>query len=487
MASQPEYGRMVDLLWSLYEKHQAIPLLLENVSAQAQATQHPAALLVQGHLVRKSGDLTAAAAIYDSVLKAEPANPHALRARADTALEMADPATAHSLLLRWADLLPDSDPQKPQAWLELGALDLSAGRPKDAADRWEKAARLRPGDFELARQVAERLLRAGFAERAATFYATLTEQDDPQRRLNAFFDLARILEHADQFPKADAALLKGLALLDFRDGRYAEFFRRRVRLHERFGALDDLRQQLLTAAEKKPPSEQALLDMVRFSEITVDLDEHLRWLRNLVRETAQSDEYRWELVRALLDHDGAAEAAKLLDERLKNDGTDLPALIFLRCEADLRSGDPAAATARLKKLLASPAAALDVEKQALAFAQTRALDAVIELILKSRVERDPAKAEAVFELAGFYRARKDMAAADAVLRKFTGDAPSEPERQRRLNDAAAFLAAGSDLDSAIVLAREAAAKPGAGREEFLRLADLLAEHADTDEAIALLE
>lgn len=486
LVSQPDYGRVVDLLWNLYEKHEATPLLLENIAAQAQATKHPTVLLVQGHLYRRAGDLKKAAALYDDVLKAAPQNALALRARADVARDLADPGGAYALIQRWVETLAETDPAKPQAWIELGTWALAAGKNEDAAQAWEKAARLRPADTDLARQVAELLLRAGYPDRAATFYSSLAEQGDPQKRLEALYDLARILEHADQFLKADSALLKGLAILDFRDGRYADFFRRRVRLHERFGNLEDLRQQLQTEAAQKPVSERALRNLVRFYEITVDLDSHLTALRSLVKEVPQVDDYRWELVRALLDHEGAEESAKLLDERMKGDGSDLPAIVFLRCEADLRQGKPDEATARLEKLLGTQGGSLEVEKQALNFAQTRALDAIIEMILKARVERDTSKAEAVFELAGFYRARKDGQKAEDLLKQFTEQAPTEQEKQRRLNDSAAFLASGNDLDSAIILARKAAQKPEAGREEWLRLADLLAEHGDTEEAADLL-
>ena len=487
LVSQPEYGRVLDLLWALYEKHDATALLIENVTVQMQANRHPSVLMVLGHLHRKNGNLAKAATLYDEVIQADPQNANALQSRAAVAQELGDPVKAWQLIGQLSGQLSAADPRKVETLLQLGSLALAAGKNQEAVKAWQSAAALKPRDFDLMRQVAELILRAGFPDQAAAFYSTLTEQSDPQRRLDALYDLARIHEYADQFEKADSALVKGLELLDFRDGRYADFFLRRVRLHERFGSLDDLRQQLTKAASQKPLSEHALRDLVRFHEITVDADAHLSALRELVKQLPQVDDYRWELVRALLDHDGAAEAAKLLDERLKGDGTDLPAIVFLRCEADLRSGDASAATARIEKLLKIHGASPELEKQALAFAQQRALDAVIEMILKSRLERDPAKTEAVFELAAFYRARKDMAAADALLRRFTQEGPTEEEKQRRLNDAAAFLASGSDLDSAIMLAREAASKPQAGRDEILRLADLLTEHGDKEEALGLLE
>jgi tetratricopeptide (TPR) repeat protein len=347
---------------------------------------------------------------------------------------------------------------------------------------WEKAAQLQPDDITLARQVAQLLLQAGFPERAGTFFSKLADQKDPQRRLDALYDLARIFEFGDQFVKADKALRDGLALLHFRDGRYLDFFRRRVRLHERFGTLEEMKTALVQAAKAEPPSEQALLDVTRFFEITVELDEHVKWLRELVKAVPQVEDYRWELVRALLDHEGASEAAQLLDERLKNDGSDLPGIVLLRCEADLRAADSEAAVKRLTKLLAAQPG-IEVEKQVLAFAQTRALDAVIVQILSA-----PAW------IASRRRPRRSSSwpattVRTAICRRKTGCcANSRLPRRRRTSVGSgwvmrrAFLAASSNLDSAIILARESVAKPGAGRDDWLRLADLLAEQGDSEEA-----
>jgi len=481
LVQQPEYGRVLDLLWTLYEKHDATRLLVENVSQQAAASNFPAVKLVEAHLVRKSGDLKKAAQLYDALLARDAANLTLLEARAAVAREMADTATALTLLRKAAELAPATDAHAPRLWIELGSMALTAGKNAEAVDAYERAAKLRPQDIDLAREVAQLLLQAGSPERAAAFFTQLAAQKDPQQRLDALHELARIYELADQFAKADQALKEGLALLHFRDGRYLEFFRRRVRLHERFGALESLRKELLTAAQAVPPAEQALLNAARFFELTVEADEQVHWLRELVKVMPQAEDYRWELVRVLLDHEGTAEAARLLDERLKNDGTDLPALVLLRCEADLRSSSPQRAVERLLRLLKSQLST-DVEKQVLTFAQTRSLDAVVEQILRARVARDPHKAEAVFDLAAFFRARRDLAAEDRLLREFTNSAATEDERQRRLADAATFLAASNNLDSAIILARESVARPGAGREAWIRLAELLAEQGEGEEA-----
>lgn len=486
LVDRPEYGRVVDLLWDLYKKRDATKVLLDNIHAQSAASKHPSVLLIEGHLWRKAGDLAKAAVLYDESLKLEPKNLLALRSRADVANEQGLPALAMELQERITVALPDTDPSKADALLQQGNLALSNGQPEAAAKAWQEAARLRPQDLALARTVAQLMLRAGFPERAVTLLETLAKQNDPQKRLDAFYDLARVHEHADQFTRADQALKDGLRLLDFRDARYAEFFLRRVRLHERSGTLDELRAQLLNQARQQPATEQALFDMARFYAITADADERLNWLRELVKTSPASDQYRWELVRALLDHEGAPEAAGLLDEKLKNDGTDLPALVLLRAEADLRQGRTDAAVQRLRALVETQGSA-DVEKQALAFAQERSLDAVIERILRRRIERDADKPEAVFELATFLRGRDRAADAVQLLKDFAGHASTPVDQARRLNDAASFLSAGGDDEEALRLQSQAASLTHDGREELVRLADFMAGAGKMSDAVAQLE
>ncbi len=486
LVEKPEYGRVVDLLWQLYDKRGATAVLLENIHAQAQQTRHPAALLVEAHLVRKSGDTKKAAALYDDILKLDAKNTIALRARAELASESGSADIAQAMQQRLVDSLPDSDPAKTEAILQLGNLAFAADQTEAAAEAWQKAAALHPQDLALARTVAQLMLRAGYPQRAVAMLDALAKGGEPQQRLDALYDLARVHEQADQFTQADQALRSGLGLLDFRDTRYAQFFLRRVRLHERFDSLDELRNELLKEARKQPATEKALHDMMRYCTLTVDADERVTWLRELTRAVPGSDDYRWELVRALLDHEGAAEAAQILDSRLKNDATDVPALVLLRAEADLRGGRSEDAVNRAARLLEQQPA-IEVEKQVLAFAQERSLDSLVEKILRRRLERDGDKPEHVFELAAFLRAHAQAADATALLQAFANRAPTPPEQARRMNDAAAFLAAGGDDDEALKLQSDAAKLSGGGRDELVRLADFMAGAGNSAEALAQLE
>ena len=483
LVQQPDYGRILDLLWELYSRKDATKLLLENIAAQAKDSPHTSVRLVHAHLLRRSGDLTAAATLYEAVLKTEPQNRVAIRALADVSMELKQPERALKLLRQIAEALPDNDPNKPEAWIELGTVSLGAGDTNAAAAAWEKAASLRPDDAALVKRVSQFLLQGGFPDKAGDHLEKLAKSTTGAQRLENLTELARVREHAGQFEPADAALRQALAMLDFRDSRYAGVFRRLVRVHERFGHLDPMREALLAEARKDPPQEKALSDMARFLEATVDIEERIHWLKELRKAFPKNDGYRWELVRALLDRSLPIEAAPLIDERLKGDGTDLLAIILLRCEADILASQPQDAVNRLAAVLDRLPANPDTEKQVLAFAQKQSLDSIIERIFQARVRRSPDEADAVFALASFYRSHRDPAKAEETLKAFT----SGPNKIEKLGSAINFLASGNDTDAAIKLAREAAASPSAGREEWLRLADLLTESSQTEEARGLLE
>mgnify|MGYP003669399512 CR=1 FL=1 len=487
LGEQPEYGRVLELLWNLYAGHDATSLLLENIATQAEASKHPSVMLVRAHLVRRSGDLKGSVPLYEAVLEKQPDSSEALRALADVSMELGDGSRALELQQALAELLPDGSIEKVRAWIEVGHLALHQELPDDAAQAWERAGAMRPDDLEIVREVARLLLQAGKPQKAAEFLTQLIDKTDPGQRLEALQELARIQAHADDFPAAQASLRQALGMLHFRDARYAQTFLRLVRLHEQFGKLDALRQSLTEAATADGAGEQALADMARFFEIVVEPDGRITWLRKLVELSPKDDSYRWELTRALLTHEGTSEAATLLDERLKGDGTDFPEAVFLRCDAHLRAGEGAEAATALEKVLEKQGRDPEVENRVLTFARQKALDEVVRGILETRLARDPSNSEAVFELAGYHRARRESDKVDAVLTQYIADGVGEDETSKRRNEAADFMVSGMNLDGAIALAREAAEQAHAGRLEWVRLADLLAEKGDFEEAAAFLE
>ena len=488
LVEKPEYGRVLDLLWELYDKHGSTAFLLESIATQAKQQEHPSVILVHAHLLRKAGKTKEAKARYQEVLKMEPKNAVALRSMTDLTLENGNREAALDFLKRYTETYPANDAARSPLLIESGKLLADIGKFDEAATAWEKAAALQPDNAALAREVAQLMLGAGLLDRALVFYRHLAKAPDPAKRLDALFDLSRMEEQADHFPQAVAALREGLALLHFKDWRYQQFFLRLVKAHERFGQLDGLKAELLKAANIKPQQEKALADIAIFYELTVDSDERMKWLRELVKQFPDAAEYRWKLVGSLVDHDGYQEAAKLLDEKLKNEETDAPSLVLLRCLAHLRAGEQDRAVARLRKLFAAQGGNADVEKQILAFAHEKSLDDVVETVLRTRIARDPEKPDAVFELAAFYRARHNNGALKQLLDDYAVNAgPSPKTKQEHINQVASFLSSGTDAQAAEDAARNAAAQKEAGRDEQLRLAEVLAQNGKSDEAQSLLE
>ena len=486
LVEKPEYGRVLDLLWELYDKHGSSALLLDSINAQVKQQAHPNVLLVQAHLLRKAGHVDEAALDYRAILVKEPNNTVALRGLADILLEQSKREEALQILRLLAATLPHNDPQRGPLLLEQGKIALQIGKRDGAAAAWEEAVKLQPDNVALVREVAQLFLGAGFLEKALELQRQIARSTDPVKRLDALLELSRIEEQSDHFSEAKAALHNGIALLHYKEGRYEMFFQRMVKLHERFGQLDALKSELLKAAEPKPVPEKALMDLEHFFAITVEPEQRIIWLRILAQTFPQNNEHIWKLVGALLDHEGNAEAAQLLDARLKNDGTDFASVVLMRCAAHLQAGEADQAAARLGKLLEVQNANADVEKQVLAFAQQKSLDAVTEQLLRGRLARDPAKAEPVFELAAFLRARGRGRESGALFDAFVAAAPPA-EKLRHMNDVAGFLANGGDPDAAEDAARRALKQRNAGRDEIIRLADVLSQNEKNGEALSLLE
>ena len=491
LVEKPETGRVLDLLWELYDKRGQTGFLLQSIAAQAEKQKHPNTLLIHAHLLRKAGKPAEAKARYEEVIKLSAGNEIALRALADLATEAGDHVAALSYLKQIAKTAPGNEAQQAAMWLQLGRTALAADKRDEAAAAWEQAAKLQPQNAALNSEVAQLLLGSGFPEKALTLYRKLAQSADPTRKLDALYDLSRLEEQSDHFDEAAKSLREGLGLLHFKDWRYQQFFLRLVKLHERFGRLDELKAALGKLASSKPPQEQALSDMAHFSALTVDAEEHMKWLRELTVVFPEIPEYRWELVRVLLDHEGAEEAARLLDAVLKHDGTDQASLVLLRCEAYLRQGQTQAAVERLQKLLATQGGDAEVEKQVLAFAQERALDAIVEQSLRSRIARDPGKADAVFELASFLVKRKKAVEArqlcDEWLKASGGEAGGNvKEVRQRLRQIASFFNANQETEIAEAYARRAASSQG-GKDELADYADILTLRGDSEQALPLLE
>jgi tetratricopeptide (TPR) repeat protein len=487
LVEKPDDARVLDLLWSLYDKHQQTPFLLESIAAQAAQQPHPNVLLIHAQLLQRAGRLDDALARYQQLLTQQPEHPAALHAVSELMQQNGDPAAALSYLQKLTATVPASDPRRAQLLLQQATQLIALNRSDDAAKACEQALSTRPNDPALLRETSRLLFGAGMINKTLDLMQRLVDaSSNPTVKLDALFDLSRLQEQAGHFKPASDALQQGLNLLHDKDWRYDQFFQRLVKLHERFDQLDSLKQQLLDDAAQKPVTEKALNNLARYASQVVDGEERIKWLRELVTQFPDNLAHRWELVTALIDHNEAAEAATFIEPYLKRDGTDRPQLILLRALTHLLLTENEKAIALLQQLLQQQSGDPEVEKQVLTFARQKSLDPIIESILQQRIDRNPGKPEPLFELATFQRTRGNHKAVEQLFERYLQSSPPE-EKQRRLNDVASFLSSSPDLQVAEEAARRALATPEAGQPEILRLADVLAQRNATEEAHALLE
>ncbi len=84
LQKDPAYGKVLDLLWDVYDKKSQTSLLLDYFKG-ASVSGPTVARLIYAHLLRKSDQIEEARPIYDQVLEVEPGNLPALKALAEIA------------------------------------------------------------------------------------------------------------------------------------------------------------------------------------------------------------------------------------------------------------------------------------------------------------------------------------------------------------------------------------------------------------------
>ena len=481
--ADPSYGRVTDLLWEVYAKHDQVDLLLESLAAQVGA--NPLAGLLKGHVLRRHGDLAAAADAYDRFLQAKPDHVHGTRARAQLAAQTGDPDLAVALFSRLREVVAGSPDELVEVLLELADAHDRAGDREQARERWLEAVDLRPGDHGLRERVGRELARSGDLEAAAVQFRLLAEQGDAELRANALTELARYLELDADAADAAEVMWQVLEMTHHAHPRHVAMLRRLVRLHEREGTLDGLQADLERRAADGGGGEAALLNLTRFHQFTVQPGSRLESLRRLVDRFPGID-YELELIDVLLEQDQRAEAAERLDALLAEGPAPGLELVLMRARLEILEGERDTAAERLSAWLgsASRERRAEGEGRLLAFAREFRLRPVVEQILDHRAGRDRDNREAVFELAGWWIQQGAGERAGELLEEWIEGARARTpeELDQRLRDGVGFALGQQQL----ALAEELAGRRLEGGHDpagaMTELAEVLARQERLDEA-----
>lgn len=479
LQQNPEYGTALDLLWETYEEKGSTALLLEYFSERQ--TTLPVAELVHAHLLRKTGDLEAATAAYQSVLDRDPKNVFALGALTDLAIERSDPETAITSARLLSAQLPATGEETAEHYLRLGQLEAQEGETVAAAASFTAAVAAAPNNPIIRRRSAEGFLQTGRLDAAIAQFRSLAESPGTSPDPGALQELARLYEIDGQFDAAAKTLREGLAISHFKHHIHSDFFRRLVRLYEREDRLPELGNTITGNAS----GESGLLAAVRFYRLTAAPEKVLAWLRKLAAAAPRDMAYRRELAEALVDNDAYAEAAGVLDELLRETSHPPLPLVFKRCEIDTRLGDKEAAAERLAQALEKTGNNRAARGAILAFAQKNYIDSVAELLLTESATGSPADEEPIFALAKFYFARGRHSEAAGVLERFINSGGGADTG--RITAAGGLLINLEEYATASTLLKSVLDPASPDPEPYTQLAEALFARGQTKEAIENLE
>jgi tetratricopeptide (TPR) repeat protein len=370
---EPSYGKVLDLLWDLYEKKAQTPLLLDYLKGASESGPE-VAKLIYAHLLRKSGDVDAARPFYDQVLEADPANLPAMKALAEIADQQKRWAKALSLYTRLVELVPATDPDGLAMRLRKAAIHRLQGQTEMAVADWKALLVAQPGNVPLRSEIVGLLLEAGETDAAVAVLTELAKAEDPRRRLDALLELNRLHEYTGDFDGAVTTAREAMAVLHFKSPEYAELFSRVVRMHERHDRLGELESTLAKAAGGENPAERALHDLAEYYRLTADPVKEEEAVARLAEKLPGDPDHRTRLAELQLRNDRYEPAAATLDALLATGGTPPVDLVLRRTLVDLQAKGREAAAARLTSVLDSGAIDLEGRREILDFARTHYLD-----------------------------------------------------------------------------------------------------------------
>lgn len=484
------YGKVLNLLWELYEKKGQTALLLDYIG-KAAAAKELIPTLIHAHLLRKNEEIDAAREAYGVALDLDPENPHALRAAAEIADLQDRSSKALSLYLRLSGVVPILDENGVAFRLRLAALHRERQQNAEALQIWNELLTAYPGDDSLRHQIVSQLLEVGETQAALEILTSLAETGTPRERLDALQEMTRLYEFISDFEGAATSARQGLSLLHFKNHDYAALFSQLVQIHERFERLPELEAGLLSAVAGENPTEQSLFDLAEFYRLTAEPEREEEAAARLVDLLPANLDYRLRLTRIQMRNDRYEAAAETL-ETAWSDQAEIPLhLILLRAQIALNDDDRVLAREMVENYIREHSPDQDEIGEIVAFARENYLDELVEQLLRDSfaeavATRDDANAPA--ELARFLSERgREKQAIEALDSFVAGAGESTIERSRRLYQAAIVLRELDQIERALGNMEAAIALTPDNPAYLTTQADLLVESGQIEEAIALLE
>ncbi|MEM9280371.1 MAG: tetratricopeptide repeat protein [Verrucomicrobiota bacterium] len=490
----PEYGKVFNLLWELYEKKDQTKLLIDYFKGATESTslttQSVSIHLIYGHLLLKTGQEEEARNRYAMVVEVAPENIPALKALAEMADRQDRLNKALSLYNRLIPLVPINTKDGLMLRLRQAELNQAQGQIEKAVATWNDLLGTFPERSDLRTRIVSLLLQVGETESAIRILEALSQTPDPRQKLIALSELNRIYEFIGEVEKAADAAKRGLKLLHFKNHDYAELFARWVQIHERFDRIDELQRKLGDAAAGERPPLSALHDLAEFYRLTANSEKEEAAVARLVKQSPENLDYQIRLAKIQMANNRFDKASAILALILDKQPRAPLHLVLLQAEAMLGANEKQATIELLRSHLKDGPADPDTVQKVIAFAQQNFLDSMVEELLREEViANTTAEADALvpIKLARFLdeRGRQDQAI-ELIWEYVETSAERENERVSRLQQAAIVFRE-LKLPEPAIEAIEAALELDPNRLELLTTkADLLVDANRAKEAIQIL-
>lgn len=490
LQGEPEYGKVLNLLWELYEKKDQTSLLLDYIG-KAAASGALTPTLIHAHLLRKNDQIDEAREAYGTALDLDPVNPHALRASAEIADLQERSSKALSFYTRLAEVVPVTAEDGVAFRLRMAILHRMRDQSAEALAIWKALLSAYPGNDALRNQIVSQLLEAGETDAALEVLNALAESGAPQEQLNALLELTTLHEFISDFDGAVSSATRGLSLLHFKNHDYAALFAQLVQIHERFERLPDLEAMLAGRVRDENPTEQSLFDLAEFYRLTADPEKEEKTTARLVALLPSDLDYRLRLTRIQMRNDRYEAAAETLETALTDQSSIPLHLILLRARIALNDEDRVLAREIVEDYIEEQSPDKDEVGEIVAFARENYLDELVEKLLRDSFDDAVAStngASAPAELARFLDERGRTKQALEALESFVeGAGESTIERSRRLYQVSIVLRELDQVEQALDYIEEAIELTPDKQEYLTTRADLLVESGQIDQAVALLE
>lgn len=490
LQGETEYGKVLNLLWELYEKKDQTSLLLEYI-AKAAASEELVPTLIHAHLLRKNDQVDEAREAYGKVLDLDPQNPHALRASAEIADLQERSSKALSLYTKLAEVVPVTADDGVAFRLRAAVLHRMRDQSDEALAIWKSVLQAYPENDSLRKRIVSQLLEAGETETAIEILTSLAESGTPREQLDALLELTTLYEFISDFDGAVASATRGLSLLHFKNHDYAALFSQLVQIHERFERLPDLELILSDRAQNENPTEQSLFNLAEFYRLTANPGNEEKATEKLVALLPSDLDYRLRLTRIQMRNDRYEQAAETLETALRDQSSVPLHLILLRAQIALNDEDRILAREIVEDYIEAQSPDKDEIGEIVAFARENYLDALVEKLLRESFDDAVAStngASAPADLARFLNERGRTKQALEALDSFVEDAgESTIERSRRLYQVAVVLRELDQVKRALSHIEEAIELTPDKQDYLTARADLLVESGQIEKAIALLE